>query len=479
MDVENIAKYFPSVEKFKFGLSFREKLKWVLILLITYFFLYEIPLIGTNPYASPQFALTTLYSTLTGSKIGSLVTLGIAPTITASIIVQILVASGVINWDIKEVEGRKKTHALERILAYAFIFIESFVFVYAARGLLSVMPGYEFLVYLQIVLGGILTYLIAEAIDKVGFGSGISLIIFAGIAYSFFINLFSPFTITLRGNFDLWFRVENSYPVGKVLAMFVALERNDYQIFLSSFIQITSTILLLVFVAILLRSNIEIPVIYTQYRGFGRPVELSLLYTSTIALIFGSALLSNFQLLFLTSATEIKGNLRCGIFGCFDQNNNPVSGIAYYLSPPKALLLEIAGVRPLPQEISLEKEIIKTFVYFVIFSLILVLFAWLWVYTSGMDPKSIAESLASYGFGISGYRSDERVIEDILNRYIPYLTIFSGIISAFIAILADISGSLLYSTSLIIFISVTYSYYTLIKREKSEDLPKIIRDFLE
>jgi len=479
MDIESIAKYFPSVEKFKVGLSFREKLKWVLILLVTYFFLYEIPLIGTNPYSSPQFALTTLYSTLTGSKIGSLATLGIAPIITASIIVHVLVASKVINWDIKELEGRRKAKALEKVLAYAFIFIEGLVFVYAVSGLLSIVPGYEAIVYLQIVLGGILTYLIADAINKVGFGSGISLIIFAGIAYSFIVNLFSPFTVTLEGKFDFWFKVEDSYPVGKVLAMFVALERNDYKVFLSSFIQIVSTFLLLLFVAYLLRSNIEIPVIYTQFRGMGRPIELSLLYTSTLALIFGTALLANLQLMFLTSATEIKGNLRCGIFGCFDQNNNAVSGIAYYLSPPKALLLEIFGIRALPEGVTIEKEIIKTFIYSVIFSLILVLFAWIWVYTAGMDPKSIAETLSAYGFGISGYRSDERVLEDVLNRYIPYLTIFSGIISAVIAVLADISGSLLFSTSLIIFVSVAYSYYTLIKREKSEDLPKIIRNALE
>jgi len=257
------------------------------------------------------------------------------------------------------------------------------------------------------------------------------------------------------------------------------MERNDQKVFLSSLIQIISTLLLIILVIILLRSNINIPLIFTQFRGFGKPLELSLLYTSTLAIIFGSALLSNLQLLFLTSATEIKGNLRCGIFGCFDQNNNAVSGIAYYLTSPRALLLEIVGVRSLPYGVTIEKEIIKTFIFFIIFSIILTLFAWLWVYTAGMDPKSMAENLAAYGFGISGYRTDERIVEDVLNRYIPYLTIFSGIISAVIAILADISGSLLYSTSLIIFVSVAYSYYVLIKSEKSEDVPNILRQFLE
>ncbi|MEM5828337.1 MAG: hypothetical protein QW197_02435 [Candidatus Aenigmatarchaeota archaeon] len=479
MDIEKIASYLPSIERFKVGLSFKEKLKWVLILLALYYFLYEIPLAGTYVNLSSQLALTQLYSILTGAKIGSLATLGVAPIITASIIVHVLVASKILNWDIKEIEGRRKANALEKILSYVFIFIEGFVFTYAATNLISIKPGYEWLAYIQIVIGGILVYLIAKSIDKLQFGSGLSLIIFAGIIYSFVTNLFSPFTITINGKIDFWFKEENAYPVGKVISMFVALERNDYQIFLASLIQVISTFLLILFVLYILRSNVEIPLIYTQFRGFGRPLELSLLYTSTLALIFASALLTNLHLMFLSSATQIKGDLRCGIFGCFDQNNNAVSGIAYYLSPPKALLLEIFGVRALPQGVTLEKEIIKTIIFFFLFSAILILFAWIWVYTAGMDPKSIAESLAAYGFGISGYRSDERIIEDVLNKYIPYLTIFSGIISAIIAILADVTGSILYSTALIIFVSVSYTYYTLLKREKSEDIPDFFKKFLE
>ncbi|MEM5832665.1 MAG: preprotein translocase subunit SecY, partial [Candidatus Aenigmatarchaeota archaeon] len=108
IDIEKLSSYLPSVEKLKRRLSFREKLKWILIILSVYFFLYHIPLIGILPIYQNPNPLVVLYSTLTGANIGSILTLGIAPIITASIIVQILVASKIINWDIREPEDRKK-----------------------------------------------------------------------------------------------------------------------------------------------------------------------------------------------------------------------------------------------------------------------------------------------------------------------------------------------------------------------------------
>ncbi|MEM5843190.1 MAG: hypothetical protein QXL97_00540 [Candidatus Aenigmatarchaeota archaeon] len=471
-----ISKYLPTVEEFKTSLSFREKLKWICIFLLLYFFLLNIPLVGTlHAYQTPN-PFMVLYSTLTGSKIGTLATLGVTPIITASIIVHLLVSSKILGWDIKDIEGRKKTKALEAILAYLFIFIEGLAFAFQV----PIKPGFFAIVYFQIVLGGILVYLISKGIDKTRFGSGLTLIILAGIIYMFFVNLLSPFTISYKtGKYILWFQEDNAYPTGKLLSLIVAMERGNYEIFLSSLISLISTFGLIVLSIVFIRSVIEIPLVYTQFRGFGRPLELSLFYTSTLPLIFGSSLLMILHSMFLSSATIQVDDLRCGIFGCFDSNGYAVSGIAYYFTVPRGLILEFFGIKTLPEGITIEKEILKTIAFFIFFTIILTIFSWIWVYSSGMDPQSIAESLSHYGFGISGYRSDERVIKDVLDRYIPTITILSGILSGIIAVLTDVFGAILYHTALIILVSASYSYYLMIKREKSEDVPNFIKRFLE
>ncbi|MEM4772659.1 MAG: hypothetical protein QW648_01460, partial [Nanoarchaeales archaeon] len=202
IDIEKIVSYFPSVEKLKRGLSFKEKLKWMLIILLVYFFLYHIPLIGILPIYQAPNPLVALYSTLTGARIGSILTLGIAPILTSSIIVQILVASKIISWDIREPEERKKIRALEKLMAIIFIFVEGFVFTFSLGNFFPIKKGFEILVFLQVVFGGFISFLLADALDKIDIG-GINLIILAGIISSFFISLFSPFSISKNGNYIL------------------------------------------------------------------------------------------------------------------------------------------------------------------------------------------------------------------------------------------------------------------------------------
>lgn len=478
-DILKIASYLPTVEGFKFGLSFREKLKWIGIFLAVYFFLLNVPLIGIKPVHQAQNPLTILYSTLTGAKIGTIATLGISPLLTSSIVVQLLVASKIINWDMKDEEDRKKIKALENILTFVFLVVESIAFTYSLPSLIPIEPGFEALVALQIFIGGFIAYLLSIAIDKTRFGSGLTLIILSGITFSLFINLFSPFTISREGRYILWFQEENAYPIGKFLSLFISLFRNDFDVFLTSFIRILSTVAIIFITITLVRSGVEIPITLSGFRGFGKPLELSLFYTSTLPLIFGSAFLATLNMFFLSAATTTIGDLRCGIFGCFDSNNIPVSGVAYYLSFPRWTVLNLFGLESMLESVDFNKEILKTIIFFIFFVSVLTLFSWIWVYSSGMDPQSIAESLSFYGFGLSGFRSDEKTLENILSKYIPYLTILSGILSAILAIMTDIFSSVIHSTSLIILVSASYNYYLLIKNEKSEDIPNLIRKFLE
>src|SRR3989344_9052057 len=78
-------------------LSFREKLKWTGIVLIIFFVLGLMPLFGLGRNALQTFEI---YSVILGAEFGSLISLGIGPIVTASIILQLLNGSGIWKFDL-------------------------------------------------------------------------------------------------------------------------------------------------------------------------------------------------------------------------------------------------------------------------------------------------------------------------------------------------------------------------------------------
>ncbi|BDZ71744.1 hypothetical protein GCM10025861_22610 [Methanobacterium petrolearium] len=80
--------FLPQVRSPTYRVPFKEKLKWTGVILILYFVLTQIPLFGLSATSVDQFA--QLRAVMAGS-FGSIVTLGIGPIVTASIILQLLV----------------------------------------------------------------------------------------------------------------------------------------------------------------------------------------------------------------------------------------------------------------------------------------------------------------------------------------------------------------------------------------------------
>lgn len=85
---EPLFSVLPQVKSPGYRVPFREKLKWTGIILVLYFFLAQIPLYGLSANAVDQFA--QLRAVLAGN-FGSILTLGIGPIVSASIILQLLV----------------------------------------------------------------------------------------------------------------------------------------------------------------------------------------------------------------------------------------------------------------------------------------------------------------------------------------------------------------------------------------------------
>src|SRR3990167_4488074 len=108
-------------------LSFNQKLKWTAIILVSYFVMGVIPLykLGQNELANFEFL-----SIILGAQFGSLISLGIGPIVTASIVLQLLNGSGILKFDLTNSEGKKTFQGTQKFLSLFFILFESSIFVF-------------------------------------------------------------------------------------------------------------------------------------------------------------------------------------------------------------------------------------------------------------------------------------------------------------------------------------------------------------
>src|SRR3989344_3213018 len=103
MVLKEIIAWLPEVKKpVEKKLSFNVKLKWTLLVLGAFFILYNIPLHGLSVNSLERFKYL---ATILGTDFGSVITLGIGPIVMSSIILQLLVGSGILNINTKTEEG--------------------------------------------------------------------------------------------------------------------------------------------------------------------------------------------------------------------------------------------------------------------------------------------------------------------------------------------------------------------------------------
>ena len=102
---QNIISNLPEVEgPTQKILSFREKLKWTAIVLVIFFIFGVMPLFGLGTNALQRFETLSI---ILGAEFGSLISLGIGPIVTASIVLQLLNGSGIWKFDLTKTEGKK------------------------------------------------------------------------------------------------------------------------------------------------------------------------------------------------------------------------------------------------------------------------------------------------------------------------------------------------------------------------------------
>jgi preprotein translocase subunit SecY len=465
-----IAKFLPAVEKPTYKQGFNAKLKWTAIALLAYLVLSYVSVYGIT--STPQVEAFLTLQTLLGAKFGSLMTLGIGPIVTAGIVLQLLVGSKIIDWELTDPEGRKKFDTWNKFLAILLCFIEGAAYVLA--GAIPVAGGVSMIVIviLQLAAGGIIVILLDEIVSKWGFGSGISLFIAVGVANQILIRVLTPFALCQIGNISQpCLPTAGNPPRGLLWEFFINALAGDVKSSLIVLTPLVTTVGVFLIVVFVQNVGIDIPLSFTTLRGFGRSWNLKLLYTSNIPVILAAALIANLQLMGRVGLTTT-GDMSCGFLACYDQSGNVVSGVVYYLTSPKSLVGDlISGTL-------VSSELVRAVTYLIFLTSMAVIFSVFWINTSGMDAGSVAEQIENIGMQIPGYRSDKRTMGMVLNKYIPALAVLGGLTIGLLATFADFVGAIGSGTGILLTVMIVYNYYEQLSAENLEEAHPLIRKFL-
>jgi preprotein translocase subunit SecY len=452
-------------------------LKWTLVVLASFFVLANVPLFGLSNNALERFKYLAI---ILGTDFGSIISLGIGPIVMASVILQLLTGSGILNIDTTDAEGRRFFQGIQRILTFFFIIFEAMIYV-LMQGL-QAGPGLAPLLIFQLILGGIAIFYMDDLTTKWGFGSGISLFIGAGASWQLITSAFQ--FINQQGKNCLLDFGTTACP-GKVFVIIQAII-NKYPIELISAggaILVTGLIFMIVVWTQSLK--VEVPLSYGKLRGYSVKWPLSFFYSSNMPVILTAALLVTFQVFVGiienaaapcavvggTCAGLAKFASSLGFLGHFS-NGQPISGLAFWIGSSNLLELTIRGG-------FLPRYLLQGLIHVLAYVLLSTIFSVFWVKTSGMDSKTQAHKIAASGLQIAGFRQDERVLESILDRYIMPLTVMGGIAIGILASVTNLMGALISGTAILLVIMIFFQFYQNIVQQHQTDMNPAFRKFMK
>ncbi len=474
----------PSVERPKGHVHFKEKFAWTIAILLLYFILTNVPVFGLSPESIDIFAA---YRALFAGATGSILALGIGPIVTASIILQLLVGAGIIKLDLTNPEDRAAYQDFQRFLVFVMIAVEALPQILGGllkpdltlAAKLGVSPDViSALIFIQLFIGGVLIVYMDEVVSKWGIGSGVSLFILAGIAQSIVVGLFNwvapPGSEMPAGIVPRWFYIAQHYSPSFLLTgqgiIFLLLE--------GGILAIITTAIIILLVVFFEGTRVEIPLAHAMARGARGRFPIKLIYASVLPMIFVRALQAN--IVAFGQILHAKGITILGEY----VDGKPISGIMYFLSPitspydwvPALVKTKGAAFAAIPDWMIV--------LHLLIDAAVLIgggiLFAIFWVETSGMDARTVAQQIAKSGMQVPGFRKSPQVLERVLSRYIPKVTVIGGALIGLLTLIANMLGTVgnVSGTGLLLAVSIAYRFYEDLAREQLTEMHPLIRRML-
>jgi len=505
--LKRLVDVYPTITKPDGHVRFGQKMWTTTLVLIIYFAMTNVMIWGL---ADSTMDIFSSFRAIMAGASGSIMHLGIGPIVTASIIMQLFAGAKIIKLDLQNSDDKQLYQGVQKILVLLMIPVESIPQVYGFLDphedmiALYGLGWANSLIVLQLFMGSYLVFLLDELVSKWGIGSGISLFIAAGVAQSTFVGTLSPLA-SGPGSYGL-----QNPPAGTLPMIFYWLRtatysdlvtRNGFESILlgdqfhaNPVIALVSSIVVFLIVAFAESSKLELPLTHGKVRGHRGKYPIRLVYASNIPVILMAALLANlnmFTLLFwshpIISTVPILGaNGMWSIapwLGSYEVGSTTASdGFAWYASMvqgAQSWLLPILDQTGDGFGHSLWQIILHMFTYVFFMTAGSMVFAKFWIETTNMSAKDVAKQIERTGMQIPGFRKNPVVLERILERYIPPVTLFSGAFVGLLAAGADLLGTVgnATGTGLLLAVGIILRTYEQIQKEQAMEMHPILREF--
>ena len=503
--LSRLVDVYPSITKPEGHVRFNQKLWTTVLVLIIYFMMTNVMIYGLS---SSTLDIFSSFRAIMAGASGSIMHLGIGPIVTGSIIMQLFAGAKIIQLDMQDSGDKQLYQGVQKLLVLFMIPIESIPQVY---GFLdpsaAVISDYGIgwanaIIVSQLFIGSYLVFLLDELVSKWGIGSGISLFIAAGVAQSTFVGTLSPLP-TVQGS-PLSFQ---NPPSGTLPMIFYTLRtatnsqlvsENGFELILLNHANpvaaLASSIIVFLVVAYAESSKLELPLTHGKVRGHRGQYPIRLVYASNIPVILMAALLANvnmFTLLFwshpVLSTVPILGRngawSKAHWFGAYEVGaTTPTDGFAWYSSMVNGVgdwLIPLLNQTGDAYGHSLGQIMVHVFVYVFFMTAGSTVFAKFWIETTNMGTKDVAKQIERTGMQIPGFRKNPVVLERILERYIPPVTLFSGAFVGLLASGADLLGTVgnATGTGLLLAVGIILRTYEQIQKEQAMEMHPMLREF--
>ena len=490
----------PTVKKPDGHVHFRTKMTWTLSILIVYFAMTNVAIYGLG---SDTIDLFSQYRAILAGASGSLMHLGIGPIVTGSIIMQLFTGAKIINLDLQDAGDKEIYQGTQKVLVLVMIIVESVPQVFGFLEPSSSIVGEVGLTWArmtiitQLAIGSYLVFLMDESVSKWGIGSGISLFIAAGVSQAIFTGTLNWEPAPGGGSevpsgtipMVLWY-LKNSSTAD--------LSNGGYEAMLlappNPIVAVLGTLIVFFIVVYVESSRLELPLAHGKVRGARGRYPIRLIYASNIPVILMAALLANvnmFALLFwshpgMSTWPVVGHNWRLGAFDVSDGSNPvPTMGLAYYVNRLAGLqdwLLPLISPEKYGQYLGGHEPwqvVAHMIIYMGIMILGSIVFAKFWIETTNMGASSVAKQIQGSGMQIPGFRRDPKIVEKVLERYIPTVTVFSGAMVGFLAAGADMVGTVGQSsgTGVLLTVGIMIRMYEQIGKEQMMEMHPVLRSF--
>ena len=473
---EPVLTRMPVVTRPTGHIPFKRKLAWTAGVLFVYFFLTNITLFGLESTGSDIFG--QFRSILAGEQ-GSILQVGIGPIVTASIVLQLLGGANLLGLDTSDPRDQVLYQGLQKLLVIVVTAMTAAPMVFAG-GFLPANPaignalgiglfGIQMVIFAQVFIGGVLILFMDEIVSKWGVGSGVGLFIIAAVSQQLVGGFFSWSGLGTPGFFASWFGIiTGSVELGPTFTSewFQSLLFSPGEL-----LALVTTALIFAVVVYAESVRVEIPLSHARVKGARGRFPVKLIYASVLPMILVRALQANIQFFgqIINSQTTMPTWL--GVYA----DGQPVSGFFYYFAPIQSRqdwMWFLGFTNAEPWMILTRVAIDLTFM--VVGGAIFAIF---WVETTGMGPEATARQIQNSGMQIPGFRRNPQVVEKVMERYIPQVTVIGGALVGLLAVLANMLGTIgnVTGEGLLLTVSITYKLYEEIAEEQLMEMHPMMR----